>query len=156
MYTDQAVAFFTNISIAYGGYPHIIYETYNEPDSADTWEQLKSYHINVINAIRANDPDNVIVVGTPRVDLDVDIAARDPINMTNIAYSLHYYTNQDTSLKMNKTNEAINLGLPIFVTESGVCNSHGNGTVNVNVTQAWWDLLGKFYRGLALSQYLRS
>uniref|UniRef100_A0A914DEU3 Uncharacterized protein n=1 Tax=Acrobeloides nanus TaxID=290746 RepID=A0A914DEU3_9BILA len=33
------------------------------------------------------------------------------------------------------------MGLPIFATETGVCDSHGNGTVNVNVSQAWWSLL---------------
>jgi endoglucanase len=52
---------------------------------------IKAYHVKVIAAIRANDPNNVIVAGTPDWSSDVVAAAQDPINGTNIAYTFHYY-----------------------------------------------------------------
>lgn len=142
-YLNYSLPFFANISALYGQYPHVIYETYNEPLWADSWSTLKNYHIPIINAIRANDPDNIIIVGTPRSDVDVDIAAASPINMTNIAYTLHYYTNLNESNFQVKGQNASNMGLPIFVTEYGVCSTYGNGTVNYNVTKDFWNFLGK-------------
>lgn len=52
---------------------------------------IKPYAQAVISAIRAIDPDNLIVVGTPTWSQDVDVAAADPIAGTNIAYTLHFY-----------------------------------------------------------------
>uniref|UniRef100_A0A914DPG8 Glycoside hydrolase family 5 domain-containing protein n=1 Tax=Acrobeloides nanus TaxID=290746 RepID=A0A914DPG8_9BILA len=134
----EATQFFANISSVFGSYPHVLYELYNEPSWDLSWTELKAYHSAIINAIRVNDPDNIIVAATPRSDQDVDIAAADPLNYTNIVYTMHYYTNlPDTNIQKAKT--AIALGLPIFVSEYGVCDSHGNGTVNYNVSQAFWD-----------------
>lgn len=61
---DAAVGFFKNISTVYGSYPHVIYEIWNEPVTGN-WTVIKEYAEVVIAAIRENDPDNVIVVGTP-------------------------------------------------------------------------------------------
>uniref|UniRef100_A0A914E8J2 Glycoside hydrolase family 5 domain-containing protein n=1 Tax=Acrobeloides nanus TaxID=290746 RepID=A0A914E8J2_9BILA len=62
---DIAVPFFKNISKLYGQYPHVLYEAYNEPSWADSWTNLTAYHTAIINAVRANDPDNIIIVGQP-------------------------------------------------------------------------------------------
>lgn len=88
-YENTSIQFFKNISTTYGSYPHIIYEIINEPTV--TWSTIKTYAEHVIDAIRANDPDNVIIVGTPNYSTDVDVAANDTISGSNIAYSLHYY-----------------------------------------------------------------
>lgn len=42
-------------------------------------------------AIRAEDPDNIIICGTPQWDQKVMDAANDPItDVPNIMYTLHY------------------------------------------------------------------
>uniref|UniRef100_A0A914DJD2 Glycoside hydrolase family 5 domain-containing protein n=1 Tax=Acrobeloides nanus TaxID=290746 RepID=A0A914DJD2_9BILA len=64
---DIAVPFFKNISKLYGQYPHVLYETYNEPSWADSWTNLTAYHTAIINAIRANDPDNIIIVDQNKI-----------------------------------------------------------------------------------------
>uniref|UniRef100_A0A914YRG2 Glycoside hydrolase family 5 domain-containing protein n=1 Tax=Panagrolaimus superbus TaxID=310955 RepID=A0A914YRG2_9BILA len=69
---NDAIQFFTNISKKYGNYPNIIYETFNEPLKVSWSSDLKPYHQAVIAAIRANDPNNVIVVGTPNWSQNVD------------------------------------------------------------------------------------
>ena len=61
---QQASDFFTMIAQKYGNTPNVIYEDYNEPNKV-TWAQIKPYHEAVVAAIRAVDPDNVIVLGTP-------------------------------------------------------------------------------------------
>jgi endoglucanase len=95
-HTVAAIQFFSNISQTYGNYSNIIYEIFNEPVNA-TWAQIKAYAVQVITAIRQNDQKNIIVVGTPNWSTDVDVAAEDPINGTNIAYTLHIYAGRDYS-----------------------------------------------------------
>ena len=89
--TEQAVAFFSEIARRYGDKPNIIYEIYNEPLVVSWDEVVKPYHEKVIAAIRAYDPDNIIIVGSPFWSQDVDKAALNPIKGKNIAYSLHFY-----------------------------------------------------------------
>uniref|UniRef100_A0A914DVK3 Glycoside hydrolase family 5 domain-containing protein n=1 Tax=Acrobeloides nanus TaxID=290746 RepID=A0A914DVK3_9BILA len=119
----EAMNFFANISSVYGSYPHVLYELYNEPSWDLNWTQLASYHSAIINAIRAHDPDNIIVAATPRSDQDVDIAAAAPLNYTNIVYTMHYYTNLPNS-NIQQAVKAINLGLPVFISEYGVCDAN--------------------------------
>ncbi len=86
----DAIAFFTDIAQRYGTSPNVIYEPFNEPRRV-TWAQIKPYHEAVVAAIRAVDPDNLIVLGTPTFSQDVDIAAQDPVAGTNLLYTLHFY-----------------------------------------------------------------
>ena len=70
---------------------HVIYEIYNEPLAVSWGGTIKPYAQAVINAIRAIDPDNLIIVGTPNWSQDVDVASRDKLAGSNIAYTLHFY-----------------------------------------------------------------
>jgi endoglucanase len=141
----QASAFFTQIATQYGQYPNVIYEPYNEPNGV-TWAQIKPYHEAVVAAIRAVDPDNLIVLGTPTFSQDVDLAAADPVTGTNLLYTLHFYACTHRQSLINKANTAISMGLPLFVTEFGSTPADGgvvkNGDNDVcepetNVWFAW-------------------
>jgi hypothetical protein len=56
-----AITFFQDMARTYGSYNNVIYEIYNEP--VDTsWPEIKRYAEEVIAAIRAIDPDNLIIV----------------------------------------------------------------------------------------------
>lgn len=59
----QAIEFFTEMARFYGGFNHVIYEVYNEPVNTG-WPAINDYAEDVIAAIRAVDPDNLIIVGT--------------------------------------------------------------------------------------------
>ena len=88
---DQAKTFFAEMAQKYGKNPHIIYELYNEPVK-DSWQQVKEYSIELIKTIRAIDPDNVILVGNPHWDQDLQLVADDPIQgFSNIMYTCHFY-----------------------------------------------------------------
>ncbi|KAI3418003.1 hypothetical protein GPALN_010598 [Globodera pallida] len=142
-YTDQAVAFFTKISKAYGSYPHIIYETYNEPLGVSWTGELVPYHKKVIAAIRANDKTNVIILGTPSWSQEVDTAAANPITgYSNLMYTFHFYAGTHTVSGLGaKVTAALNKNLPIFVTEYGACEASGDGTIATSSMNAWWTFL---------------
>ena len=143
-HTAEAIAFFDEMSAKYAGYDNVIYEICNEPNGGVNWPTIKNYAEQVIPVIKKNNPDAIIIVGTPTWSQEVDKAAADPITgYTNIMYTLHFYaaTHKD-SLRKTMQN-AINSGLPIFVTEFGTCDASGSGGNDFNSANAWVDLMDK-------------
>jgi endoglucanase len=135
--TEEAKAFFTEMATKYGKYPNIIYEIFNEPEY-DTWQQVKDYSTEVIGAIRAIDKNNIILVGSPHWDQDVDIAAADPITgYTNLMYSLHYYAATHKQDLRDKADAALKKGLPLFISESAGMEATGDGKINKEEWQKW-------------------
>lgn len=135
--TEEAKAFFTEMATKYGKYPNIIYEIFNEPEY-DSWQSVKDYSIEVIGAIRSIDKNNVILVGSPHWDQDVDVAAADPITgFSNLMYSLHYYAATHKQDLRDKADAALKKGLPLFISESGGMEATGNGKINKEEWQKW-------------------
>ncbi len=136
---EAAKAYFAQIARLYTGTPNIIYEIWNEPER-QTWPVIKAYSLEIIKEIRKHDPKNLIVVGSPHWDQDVDIAAEDPITgYDNIAYSFHFYASDphhQESLRQ-KADVALKKGLPLFITEWGVGESNGDGIFDLEKTQQW-------------------
>jgi endoglucanase len=103
----------------------------------------------VAAAIRAVDPDNLIVLGTPNYSQDVDLAAADPLAGTNLLYTLHFYACTHGQFLINKANTALSMGLPLFVTEFGATPADGgvvrNGDNNVcePETNVWFDWMAQ-------------
>lgn len=145
LHTEAAVEFFTYMATKYKGVPNVIYEIWNEPSYKDhinqidyTWAEIKEYSETVIAAIRAVEPDAVIVVGTPRWSQNVDDAANDPIEgYDNLMYTLHFYAGTHKEWLRQKGDYAISKGLALFVTECGGMNADGQGPIDVESTEAW-------------------
>jgi endoglucanase len=143
-YTDEAVAFFQKMARKYGKSPNVIYELYNEPLNTASWPKtIKPYAEPVIAAIRAIDPDNLIIVGTPTWSQDVDIAAADPLNGSNLLYALHFYAGTHKQGLRDKADAAMRKGAPLFVSEWGSVNADGNGAVDRAETLRWQDWMRK-------------
>ena len=88
---NEAKQFFTEMATTYGRYPNVIYEIFNEPDY-ESWDEVKIYSTEIISAIRKIDPDNIILVGSPHWDQDINIVADAPLTgFTNIMYTVHFY-----------------------------------------------------------------
>jgi len=118
--TNEAVSFFEEMADLYGEYDNVIYEIYNEPLDVSWSATIKPYADSVISAIRAIDPDNLIVVGTPEWSQRVDLAAADPItNHSNIAYTLHFYTIYHQQWLRDRASAALDDGIALFITEWG-------------------------------------
>jgi len=133
----EAIAFFKEMATTYGSKPNVIYEIYNEPLQVSWSGVVKPYAQAVTSAIRAIDPDNLIVVGTPTWSQDVDVAANDPVAGTNIAYTLHFYAASHKASLRAKASAALSKGVALFVTEYGTCDASGGGSVDATSTQEW-------------------
>ncbi|MDB5157933.1 MAG: glycosyl hydrolase family 5 [Mucilaginibacter sp.] len=139
LHTQQAKLFFAEMARRYKGVPNVIYEIWNEPERV-SWDTVKNYAVKVITEIRKYDKDNLIIVGSPHWDQDVDIAAANPITgFKNIAYSFHFYAsdpNHQDGLRA-KADKAIKMGLPLMITEWGVGESDGDGKFDLDKNSAW-------------------
>lgn len=142
-HVDEAKEFFTRIASQYGDAPNVIYEIYNEPlDTTDWTKTIKPYAQELIQTIRAIDPDNIIVVGTQSWSQRVDKAADDPITgHSNIAYALHFYAASHKADLRAKAQYAIDKGLPIMVTEWGSVDYSGDGAADARSTLEWMDFI---------------
>ncbi len=142
---SEAIDFFEEMATKYGHYPNVIYEIYNEPVRVNWVTKVRPYAQNVANAIRAIDPDNVIIVGTPMWSQDVDVAAKNPVESNNIAYAFHFYASDYWHKQglRDKGDEAITKGEAIFVSEWGVCESNGNGWFLQDSMNVWMDWMEK-------------
>ncbi len=141
-YKDEAKKFFEEMAKTYKDDPHVIYEICNEPNGGTTWSMIKKYALEVIPVIRKYAPNAIIIVGTPTWSQDVDIAAKDPITeYDNIMYALHFYASTHTDSLRNKCKTAVKKGLPIFVTEYGICEASGNGAINEKQANLWIEML---------------
>lgn len=140
----EAKAFFREMSREFKGYNNVIYEICNEPNNGTSWKEIKSYAKSVISTIRENDKKAVIVVGTPTWSQDVDQAAADPIKGDNIMYALHFYAATHKTDLRNKMTAAINKGLPVFVTEYGICDASGNGAIDKREADRWIQTMDEY------------
>ena len=132
----EAIEFFTKMATKYGKHPNIIYEIYNEPLKVSWDDVIKPYAEKVIAAIRKIDPNNIIVVGTPKWSQDVDKASENPIlGFKNIAYSLHFYAGSHKQWLMNKAQKALDNGIALMVTEWGSVNADGGGKPDTESTK---------------------
>ncbi len=139
---SEALVFFDYMSEKYASYPNVIYEICNEPNGGVTWDgHVKPYAEEVIPVIRRNDPDSVIIVGTPTWSQDIDKALANPLKYDNVMYALHYYAATHKDWLRDRVRNCYNSGLPIFVSEFGNCDASGNGSNDLNEARKWLELL---------------
>ncbi|MDO4962273.1 MAG: cellulase family glycosylhydrolase [Eubacteriales bacterium] len=144
-YADQAAAFFSEMSAEFANNINVIYEICNEPNGGTSWAEIKRYAERIIPLIKANDPDAVIIVGTPTWSQEVDKAAADPISgYSNIMYSMHFYAATHKDDLRHRMANAVEAGLPIFVTEYGTCDASGGGSVDTESAGKWVSLMDSY------------
>ena len=130
IYWNEARDFFIEMAQTYGEYPNVLYELMNEPDY-ESWGEVKSYATDMISAIRAIDPDNIILVGSPHYSQDLHLVADDPITgYDNIMYTMHFYAGTHSQTLRDRTDYARSKGLGVFVTECAGMNADGDGAIN--------------------------
>jgi endoglucanase len=136
---DEARKFFTEMATAYHSYPNIIYEIFNEPER-QSWTDVKAYSTEIVSTIRKIDPDNIILVGNPHWDQDINLVADDPLQgFTNIMYTVHFYAATHKQELRDRCEYALKKGIPIFISESAGMEATGNGPLNYNEWYKWID-----------------
>ncbi len=132
---NDAKTFWADMSNRHKGKKHVLYEICNEPNGVN-WATVKNYADQIIPIIRANDPDTIIIVGTPNwSQLGTDVV-NNKLNYTNIMYTFHFYAaTHSTSLLTPFTDK-----LPIFCTEWGLSEASGTGTLDQNNANAFMSI----------------
>ena len=140
-YLDEAKAFFSEMAQKYGDYPNVIYEPYNEPLEVSWTGVLKPYHEAVIESIREHDPDNIVICGTRTWSQRVDQVVGNEIDDDNVAYTLHYYAATHKQSLRDIADIALDADVPLFVTEYGVSEASGDGSIDEDEANKWWNYL---------------
>lgn len=146
VHKEEAKAFFAEMSEKFSGYDNVLYEICNGPNGGTEWSAIKAYAEEVIPVIRANDADAVILVGTPNWSQYVGDAAADPITSdSNVMYTLHYYAVTHKAELRTAMTDAVESGLPIFVSEYGICDASGNGALDIEEADRWIETMDRYH-----------
>lgn len=149
--------FFDEISSLYPNNKNIIYELCNEPNGenggvsndAAGWAQVKAYATPIVQLLRQKGNKNLIIVGNPFWSQRPDLAADDPIDDSNVMYSVHFYsgTNPISTVDTNRDNAMSNVryalhhGVAVFATEWGTSLATGTSGPFLEKADAWLDFL---------------
>jgi len=177
---QRAVNFFVALSNKYpqADNPHIIWEIFNEPvgthhaenggaDATAFWNNsIRPWANTVARAIRANGDDRLIIVGTPFFCQAPDIAAANPLRMSDaadapliphVAYSAHFYAGSTGSgvddhniglqRRIIRTMSVYNL--PVFISECGTVRADGAGQHDGPRSTLWMEFLEQYKIGWA-------
>jgi len=115
---ENAKLFFSEISsfIKENNLNHVLYEICSEP-GVIPWNSIKEYADSLLPSIADNDPNAVVIVGTPQWNQKLTEASLNPIthNSLQIMYAFQYYAcNHETLLGEFKNAMT---SIPIFATE---------------------------------------
>lgn len=144
VYQKESKKFFNKMSKKYKDHDNIFYEVCNEPNGATTWATVKKYAETIINVIRKNDKDAIVIVGSPTWSQDVDKVAANPIKKKNVCYSLHYYAATHGDWLIDRAEKALKKGIAIFVTEYSICDASGNGGIDKKQADKWEKFKDKY------------
>ncbi|MCR4694525.1 MAG: glycoside hydrolase family 5 protein [Pseudobutyrivibrio sp.] len=136
-YKDQAIQFFGEMVRKYQNVDNVIYEICNEPNGDTSWDDIKDYAEEIIPVIRNVNSDAIILVGTPEWSSDLDSVMDSPLRYDNIMYTYHFYAGSHGDRRRDELADAVNEGLPVFISECGFVNADGNGGVDKDSADKW-------------------
>ena len=139
---ELAKEFFEHVSKSHGQRGNVIYEICNEPSGVE-WSTIKRYAEQVIPIIRANDPESVIIVGTPRWASNPQDVIGNELEFDNILYTLHFYAADHGQEYRQHLETTLDAGLGVFVTEFDTQEASGDGPNDFGSSQTWLDLLAE-------------
>lgn len=146
---EEAKDFFRAISEKYPEQDNILYEICNEPNgSGGTWSNTRKYAEEVIPVIQANSPNALIIVGMPEWSSDPEPVLKQPLQVDgNVVYSYHFYAATHKEDRREVLEDALQQGLPILVSEFGICTAYGNGEPDMEEGEEWLSLLDQYEIG---------
>ncbi len=138
LHMEEATEFFTAVATKYADCPNVIYELYNEPIT-DSWADLKAYAESLIETITSiSTVEPVILMGSPHWDQDIHLPAADPITTyKNVMYTMHFYAATHKQELIDRCDAAVKAGLPIFISECGICEATGDGVMDHESWENW-------------------
>ena len=139
----EAREFFTRITAEYPDCPNLLFEICNEPNGAADWAAVKRYAEQIIPVIRERIPEAVIVIGTPEWDKNLAGALLRPLDSDNVMYVLHFYAASHQDDLRGELRAAVEAGLPVFISECGICEADGDGRIDFASAADWFTYLNE-------------
>ena len=129
----DATTFWQFMAAKFANYTNVLYEPFNEPiDSAVTWANFKSVAQGWVDTIRADAPNNIIIVPSMSYAQKPGDAADSPLTGTNLMYTAHIYPgNWSTAFKAQVANAVTKV--PVFMTEWGYVLNGTDRTLGTSV-----------------------
>ncbi len=87
---DLALAFWSTTARYFRDAPHVIFEIFNEPENING-EEWKGGAEKLIQAIRAENADQLVIVGGINFGRDLGWVLEHPVSEGNLAYASHIY-----------------------------------------------------------------
>ena len=77
-------------------------------------------------------------MGCPRWDQALDCVIRNPIDgYDNLMYTTHFYAATHGQWLRDRSDAAMEAGLPIFISECAACEASGDGRIDSEEWQIW-------------------
>lgn len=131
--------FWDYMSKKHVGKKHVLYEICNEPNGRTvTWPIIKTYADTILSIIRKNDPETIVLVGTPTWSGNPWAVIGDELEDPNVMYTFHFYAGTH-GFFLPDIKKAVSK-IPIFASEWGTTASTGDGEVNASVTHQFMDI----------------
>lgn len=132
-----AAAFFNAFSwyVADNNYHHVLYEICGEPNLNEegtiyekgqtVWSQIKTYATTVLSVIKVNDPNAIVIVGTPQWCQGLVFPMVDPMDEQgmNVMYGFHICGDQEKLLGILSAASAF---IPVFVSGWAIGGFYGS------------------------------
>ena len=143
-YKSESIQFFGEMVRKYEDYDNVIYEICNEPNGDTTWDDVRRYANEVIPVIRNVDSDALVLVGTPEWSSDLASVLDNPLDFDNIMYTYHFYAGSHGESERDELVDAVEAGLPVFISEYGLVEADGDGSVDTDEADEWLSLLDEY------------
>ena len=148
---EVAVDFFSRLSAIYSDSPNVLYEVNNnafmidedESASAEWSDDIKPFAKAVIAAIRENDEDTIIVVGTPKACTSLDTAADSELDYDNIAYACRFFAGTHGEEYREIIESVIEDDICVFINEWSMCSDSFTGGILYVESQEWMEFLSE-------------
>lgn len=139
----EALAFWETISGLYADVPNVLFEICNECKDCSYADNIKPYAESVIPVIRANAPNNIIIVGSTNYSDKPTEHVNNPLtcDTTNVMYTFHFYAGMGISKAISTINSCITNKIPVFVTEWGITGNVGGMDVYIGTAKEFLKLL---------------
>jgi len=154
-FINEAKEFWAYMAKEHGQKEFVLFDICNEPNDHGTWDGrisgkdvswdiIKNYADEIIPIIRAQSPDNIVIVGTPEWASRPDHVIGNELDYNNIMYTMHFYAASHGNNYRSYVERAMNAGVPVFVTEFGTQNSAGEESNDFEESTKWLDLLDRY------------
>ena len=153
VYLEESKEFFKDVAKEFKDYPNVIYEICNEPNDCDWDKDVRPYAMDVIKTIKSIDQKSLIICGSSNWSTDLDKVYNNPIKgYKDIIYSYHFSAGSFNQKDRDKLEEYINKGVPIMISECNMVEANGNGELNYDEANQWFDIINQNQLGYIVWQ----